>query len=120
MERVGFHARLPRHGEAHIPVAKVRDYLLNPDHPVGRSKALYFARLGFGPQCWELLERELRALIAREPAWAHPPGPHGQKFQVGGTIRGPWRRTARISTIWIISTSWSPPRLITAFPKSRQ
>jgi filamentous hemagglutinin len=119
MERVGFHARLPRHGEALIPVAKVRDYLLNPDHPVGRSKAVFFARLGFARQRWELLERELRALIAREPAWAYPLGPHGQKFQVWGTIRGPWKRTAQISTHWIISIPASPPRLITAFPKSR-
>ena len=38
--------------------AKVRDYLLSPTHPLGRSKARFFARLGFdghrlsaGQQC---------------------------------------------------------------------
>lgn len=119
MASVGFHARLPRYEEALIPVAKLRDYLLDPNHPVGRPKAIYFARLGFGPRRWSLFERELRELISREPAWAFPSGPHGHKFQVWGTIRGPWKRSAKIVTYWIVSSLESPPRFLTAYPRSK-
>ncbi len=119
MASVGFHARLPRYEEALIPASKLRDYLLDPDHPVGGPKAIFFARLGFAPRRCSLFEDELRQLISREPAWAFPIGPHGQKFRVSGTIRGPWRRSARIVTYWIVSASESPPRLVTAYPRSQ-
>ena len=120
MASVGFHARLPRYEEALIPVAKLRDYLLDPNHPVGRPKAIYFARLGFGPRQWSLFEGELRELISREPAWAFPIGPHGQKFQVSGTIRGPWKRSTKIVTYWIVSTLEVLPRFVTAYPRSKR
>ncbi len=119
MASVGFHARLPRYEEALIPVSKLRDYLLDPDHPVGRPKAIFFARLGFAPQRWRLFEEELRELLSREPAWAFPIGPHGQKFQVRGTIRGPWKRSASIVTYWIVRVPKSPPRFVTGHPRSQ-
>jgi len=30
-----------------VDPAKLRDYLLSPEHPVGRAKARYFTALGF-------------------------------------------------------------------------
>lgn len=119
MASVGFHARLPCHEEALIPVAKLCDYLLDPNHPVGRPKAIFFARLGFGPGRWVPFDRELRKLISREPAWAFPIGPHGQKFQVWGTIRGPWKRSAKIVTYWIIRAPARAPRFVTAYPRPK-
>lgn len=119
MASVGFHARLPRHEDALIPVSKLRDYLLDPNHPVGRPKAIFFARLGFAPTRWRRFAAELRRLVAREPAWALPAGPHGQKFQVCGTIRGPWRQSASLVTYWIVGTPESPPRFVTAYPRSQ-
>jgi len=118
MASIRFHARLPHHERALIPASKLRDYLLDLDHPVGRHKAVFFARLGFSTRRLHLFERELRRLIACEPAWAFPRGPHGQKFQVWGTIRGPWRRRASIVTYWIQGLADSPPRLVTAYPRS--
>lgn len=111
----GYRPRLPRHEEAVLPTRKLRDYLLDPAHPVGRSKAHFLGMLGFSRQRWSVLEHELRALIAREPAWAMPVGPYGQKFIVRGTIRGPWRREARIVTVWIVRDEGAP-RLVTAYP----
>ncbi|GJG85381.1 hypothetical protein tb265_05620 [Gemmatimonadetes bacterium T265] len=38
--------KLPNAERAVVDPAKVRDYLLSPDHPVGESKARFFATLG--------------------------------------------------------------------------
>lgn len=111
--------RLPRHEEAVIPPAKLRDYLLSTIHPDGRSKALFFAMLGYSPKRWRELERELRRLIACSRARAHTLTPYGKKYMVHGTIRGPWGRSARIVTIWIVISPESPPRFVTAYPASR-
>ena len=111
--------RLPRHREAVIPPAKLRDYLLSTSHPDGRSKALFFARLGYSPKRWRDLDGGLRRLIARNRARAHSLTPYGQKYLVRGTIRGPWGRSARIVTIWIVTSPGNPPRFVTAYPASR-
>lgn len=116
MASSGYLARLPRHESALIPTPKLRDYLLDLEHPVGRHKALYLARLGFSRRGWSALEAEIRSLIAREPAWAFPVGPHGQKLRVRGTIRGPWRHSGSLVTFWILETPESVPRFVTAYP----
>ncbi|MFO0327747.1 MAG: DUF6883 domain-containing protein, partial [Gemmatimonadota bacterium] len=41
---------------------KVRDYLLSPEHPVGRFKARVFAAAGYRREAWQQLREELRAL----------------------------------------------------------
>ena len=111
--------RLPRHEEAVIPAAKLRDYLLSSSHPDGRSKALFLAKLGYSPKRWKDLEQELRRLIACNRVRALSLSPYGQKYMVSGTIRGPWGRSARIVTIWIVIYSGGPPRFVTAYPASR-
>ena len=118
MAELGYNERLPRHGSAVIPPRKLRDYLLDLGHPVGRHKAVYLARLGFSRRRWRALDAELRRLITREPAWGFPVEPYGQKLQVRGTIRGPWKRSGSVVTVWIIETPESAPRFVTAFPGS--
>lgn len=51
---------LPKADEAVIDPAKIRDYLLSPEHPVGRFKARFFAALGFRRDRWEELASALR------------------------------------------------------------
>lgn len=61
-------ATMPSGGEAlkfdtagaHIPTDKLRDYLLSPEHPDGRAKAAYLARLGYTQETWQRLEADLR------------------------------------------------------------
>ena len=38
---------LPGADRAIVDAAKVRDYLLSPEHPVGRFKAVFFGALGY-------------------------------------------------------------------------
>jgi hypothetical protein len=39
--------KLPGADRAIVDAAKVRDYLLSPEHPVGRFKAVFFGALGY-------------------------------------------------------------------------
>ena len=41
---------------------KVRDYLLNPNHPVGGPKATWFASLGYTTDNWQELVSDLLRL----------------------------------------------------------
>ena len=40
--------KLPHGADAEVPLAKVSDYLLSAEHPVGRFKARFFASLTVG------------------------------------------------------------------------
>lgn len=44
-----------------IERAKIVDYLLNDDHPVGGPKSAFFRRFGFRPDQWEALADALRS-----------------------------------------------------------
>jgi len=50
---------LPHLDRAEIPPAKVRDHLLNPEHPVGQAKARFFNGLGFQRSRWAALRAAL-------------------------------------------------------------
>jgi hypothetical protein len=52
---------LPFLDRAHIPPAKIRDYLLDPAHPVGQAKARFFNGLGFRRSRWAALRAALLA-----------------------------------------------------------
>jgi hypothetical protein len=54
---------LPNRAEAIIHVSKLRDYLLDVDHPEGSSKARLLIRIGFRRDNWEELEGAIRLLI---------------------------------------------------------
>ena len=53
---------LPGAERAVVEPAKVRDYLLSPEHPVGRGKARFFTGLGFRRERWPELRDALLAL----------------------------------------------------------
>ena len=95
---------------------KVRDYLLSPEHPVGRAKARFFGALGFIRAAWPALQRVLLDLAIRGEATLGQSSPHGQKYEVRGIIVGPSGREAQIVTVWIVLTDEDFPRLVTAYP----
>jgi hypothetical protein len=101
--------RLPNAEQAIVPPEKVRDYLLSPEHPVGRAKARFFAALGFRQAEWEALRAAL---------WAHAdvgeaepvPSAYGRKYEVRGMLQGPGGRSAAVVTVWIILAGEEAPR----------
>jgi len=99
-----------------IEPAKLRDYLLSPDHPDGRSKARYLGLLGYTRERWEQLARDLRQQIL--PLDARPSGQSrwGVKYEILGLLRGPNGRAARIRTIWIVLRGDARAQLVTLVP----
>ena len=52
--------KLPNPDHLVIEREKIADYLLNPVHPYGASKAQFFTAFGFGMPQWERLVAALR------------------------------------------------------------
>jgi hypothetical protein len=111
--------KLPAAEKAIIAEAKVCEYLLSPEHPVGRSKARFFNALGFNREAWPALRAVLAELALTGDAEPGPVSAFGQKYLVRGTIRGP-SGIAAIETVWIVLEGEDLPRLITAYPGDRE
>lgn len=109
--------RLPRAEHAFIDPCKLRDYVLSPEHPVGRFKAAFFAALGFTSWNWEPLERELRRLAQQEMAEPCGLTAFGQKYLTRGRITGPAGRDATVLAIWIVLKGEEVPRFVTVYPE---
>jgi hypothetical protein len=108
--------QLPGAERAFVDPAKVRDYLLSPEHPVGRGKARFFAALGFRRADWPVLQAALLQLAREAPAHPGEATAFGQKYRVGGMMQGPNGRVAAVETAWIVLVGEDVPRFVTAFP----
>lgn len=108
--------RLPAANLALVDPAKIRDYLLSPEHLVGRYKASFFNALGYSREDWRRLEEAFRYLISSEDAVPGNASEFGEKYEVRGTLEGPAGRRAEVVTVWIILTGETIPRFVTAVP----
>jgi Domain of unknown function (DUF6883) len=109
--------RLPNARRAIIDDAKIRRYLLSPEHAIGRGKASFFNRLGYARYRWRELRRDLIEVGRSGTVTSTGHSVFGRKYEVHGTIHGPNGRKAKIVTIWIIVESERFPRLVTAYPR---
>lgn len=108
--------KLARAERTLIEPAKVRDYLLSREHPIGRFKAVFFESLGYSADAWQRLEADLRALAVAGEAVLGDRTKYGQKYEVRGTLNGPSGRPASLVTVWIVRWGEDAPRFVTAFP----
>ena len=108
---------LPNAASAVVEAAKVRDYLLSAIHPVGRFKAVVFTALGYTQEDWQRLRDDL--LLHGQSGQARPieSGKYGQKYLVSGTLAGPNGRMGQFTTVWLVESETSVPRLLTAYPE---
>lgn len=99
-----------------ISEAKVTDYLLNPEHAAGKSKAAYFVRFGFS------IDRYVDLL---EALLAHPEdngvvnvdtNEFGIKSVVECHLKTPDGRNPCIRSVWFLETGSKLQRLVTAYP----
>lgn len=111
--------RLPNADKAVIPTAKLRDYLLSPEHPTGRFKASFFASLGYTKDDWATLEADLRSQHLPLDAEEGEVSKYGRKFIMRGPLRGPFGSIATVVSLWVIRSGEEFPRFITAYPGSR-
>jgi hypothetical protein len=108
--------KLPNANNLVVEREKIVDYLLNPAHRYGASKARFFARFGFRVEEWERLAEALREHgriheMARTVATGF-----GPRYAVEGELDTPGGRRPRVRTVWQMDEGTIAPRLISAYP----
>jgi hypothetical protein len=110
--------KIPNGQTAIVDDAKVRDYLLSPDHPIGRFKARVFAAAGYRHDNWQCLRDDLCAFAVIVEAEPLPNDAFGQRWIGRGSLIGPDGGPLPVVTVWLIPSEGASPRLITAYPAS--
>jgi hypothetical protein len=77
---------MPNVDRAVIAPEKLRDYLLNPQHRRGGTKARVLLGMGFQADDWGRLESELRVRHLSAEAVAITDGEYGRRYE----ILAPW------------------------------
>ena len=108
--------RLPHADRAEIDAAKLKDYLLSTSHPLGRFKAAFFLSLGYEAEHWQRLAADLREQHLALEVTPVPAAPHGTKFVIRGSLRGPSGRDVQLVSVWILPEGADAPRFVTAYP----
>ncbi len=108
--------KVPNNDKASIPIEKIRDYLLSTSHPVGRSKAAFFNKIGYNLERIDLLSRELSSIIKENEVDKEIKTFYGNKYLVKGNIGSIFKKVIPIVTVWIIEKEDSVPRFVTAYP----
>jgi hypothetical protein len=107
--------RIPGAERPVVDDAKIRDYLLSPEHPVGGPKARFFKTLGFSRNDWMAVQQIIAGFAEADAQLGKYTG-FGQKYIVEGTIEGPGGRTASVVVVWIVLAAEDFPRFVTAYP----
>jgi len=110
---------LPGADAAFVESAKLTDYLLNPDHPVGGDKAAFLARFGFRPENWPVLEAALLAHARVGAVVGERQTVYGHHYTVEGPLPTPDSRDPIVRTAWVVAWGTTRPRFVTAHPGRR-
>jgi hypothetical protein len=111
--------KLPNLDQLIIERDKVFDYLLNPAHRSGASKARFFGEFGFQRENWTILADALREHARTSEIAQVTDTGFGPRYIVEGKLTAPDGRKTHIQAIWQFDRGEIAPRLITAYP-SRQ
>ena len=114
--RAATQMKLPNADKATVQRRKIVDYLLNPAHPVGGSKAHFFLRFGFNAIHWQQLAEALLRHACENEVTTTEVTPHGRRFAVEGPLITPDGSRLNIRSAWYISPGDSAPRFVTALP----
>ena len=110
---------IPNSERAVVTDEKVRDYLLNLDHPDGGSKAVWFHSLGYVRDDWGQLANDLLEIARHCKDFAVETNTFGVKYKATGHVGRPDHRPGLVLTVWIVEDD-DPPRLVTAYPEDTQ
>ena len=108
--------RLPNARLVVVDRAKITEYLLNPEHRYGASKARFFVGFGFTLEAWDVLASALREHAQRYEVARRFETRWGPRFEINGKLNAPDGRQPRIRSVWQLDEGEIAPRLITAYP----
>jgi Domain of unknown function (DUF6883) len=107
--------RLPYGERAVVPLEKLVDYCLNPEHPRGQHKARVFAAaLGIGAAEVDQLRQALLDAALAADAIAGEADDYGQRFVIDFEMKGPAGQ-ARVRSLWIVRHGEDSPRLTSCY-----
>ena len=108
--------RLPNSESVRIERQKIAEYLLNPTHRYGASKARFFIEFGFEQGSWEELAAALREHARNNEVVRCKDTPFGPRFEVDGELRTPSGERPVVRSVWQMDKGEIAPRLITVYP----
>lgn len=108
--------KLPNAEQAQVPLEKLRDYSLSPQHRRGEHKARVFASaLGFTAADAATLREMILAAVLHAEAQSGSADEHGSRYTVDFEARGLRGNTVTIRTAWIIDAGNFVPRLVSCY-----
>lgn len=120
---------LPNSFAAATSEEKIKGYLLNDEHPVGRDKAhVINSVLGYNKSNWQEFSDKLYAEVQRSPIDTMKPFTYQKngdimkavKYEIPVIMAGKKGRMLELKTVWQIDENSNVPRFITAtFPKKK-
>ena len=110
--------QLPNSACAQVEEKKIVDYLLNPAHPDGGSKAKFFLARGFDAADWKAMRTALITQGRVNPVAKTVPHPWGTRYQVDCHCPTPDGANLCIRSIWELPSAEGCPCLLTAYPLS--
>ena len=108
--------KLPNVERATVSERKVTQYLLNPAHPAGGSKAAFFLRFGFTANRWQELAKALLQHARLNEVAGTELTPHGHRYVVDGVLTAPNGTHLNVRSGWYIDIGGDAPRFVTAHP----
>jgi hypothetical protein len=109
--------RIPNADKAVIAAEKLRDYVLNPAHRKGASKARMLLACGYRADAWHVLEADLRTQHLTAEVALIKDNQYGERFEIHAPLMTPSKRIITVHSIWQIDRGTHVPRLITMYPR---
>ncbi len=107
--------KMPHPERAIVPLDKILDYCLNPEHPDGKHKARVFkSALNLGIEDAETLRSALLDVVHREISIPTKRNVYGQKYIIDFEMSHSGR-TAEVRTVWIVRDDENFPRFVTCY-----
>jgi hypothetical protein len=107
--------KVPHCEQAIIKTEKLTKYLLNFDHPKGKSKAKLFQILGFELSNADELATQLLDIIFENDYNETEETEHGVSYTIFGNV-GLNNRTRLLKTVWMLPHDSNIPHFVTAYP----
>lgn len=109
--------RLPNSNKALVEIEKLRDYSLNPNHPVGKHKARVFkAALGITLKDAEWLRERALERALSDDAKASAASVFGDKYVIDSLLEYQ-EMSAIVRFCWIVEFGTDFPRLTSCYVK---
>jgi len=110
-------SQIPNANAAVIAAEKLRDYLLNPEHPHGGPKAIMLLGMGYLADDWLLLADDLRDQHLTQKVARIEQNSYGTQFVIVAELQGPIGDPVMFRSVWQIDIGTAVPRFITMYPE---